>query len=52
MIKKLKVMLPSAETQTQFSDLIERVNKVRGSMDSSLEQLETLRKALMQEYFG
>lgn len=52
MIKKLKVMLPSAETQTQFSAFIERINKVRGSMDSSLEHLETLRKALMQEYFG
>lgn len=52
MIKKLKVMLPSAETQTQFSAFIERVNKVRGSVDSSLELLETLRKALMQKYFG
>ena len=52
MIRKLKVMLPDMETQNQFSAFVAQVDKSKLAIQKSLEKLETLKKALMQEYFG
>ena len=52
MIKKLKVMLPDIESQQQFASFVEQTEKTKNTISESLQQLETLKKALMQEYFG
>lgn len=52
MIKKLKVMLPDIETQQKFAAFVEQTEKTKTTVSASLEKLETLKKALTQEYFG
>lgn len=52
MIKKLKVMLPPIELQNQFAAFVDQTEKTKTAISRSLEKLETLKKALMQEYFG
>lgn len=52
MIKKLKVMLPDIESQQQFASFVTQTDKSKLAIQKSLEKLETLKKALMQEYFG
>lgn len=49
---KLKIYLPPIELQNQFSDFVEQTEKTKTSIKTSLAKLETLKKALMQEYFG
>lgn len=51
MLKKLDIMLPPLESQQQFAAFVETVNKSKSVVQRSLEQLETLKKSLMQEYF-
>ena len=52
MIKKLKVMLPDIESQQQFASFVGKTEKAKTTISRSLEKLETLKKALMQECFG
>ena len=52
MIKKLKVMIPDAETQQQFATFVEQIDQCRLTIQRGLDKLEMLKKALMQEYFG
>ncbi len=52
MIKKLKVMLPDIESQHRFASFVSKTEKVIDTISQSLQKLETLKKALMQEYFG
>lgn len=52
MIKKLKVMLPDIESQQQFASFVSKTEKTKTTISRSIEKLETLKKALMQEYFG
>ena len=52
MIKKLKVMLPDIESQQQFASFVSKTEKTKTTISRSLEKLETLKKALMQEYCG
>ena len=52
MIKKLKVMLPDIESQQQFASFVSKTEKTKTTISRSLEKMETLKKALMQEYFG
>ena len=51
-LKQLLVVVPSIELQYRFVDFIEQTDMVKVSVQKSLEQLETLKKALMQKYFG
>lgn len=51
-LKSLPVLLPPIKLQRQFSDFIQQVDKAKSSVKQSLEKLETLKKSLMQEYFG
>ena len=46
------VKLPSIEVQKQFADFEKRVDKSKLAVKQSLEKLETLKKSLMQQYFG
>ncbi|MBS6540220.1 MAG: restriction endonuclease subunit S [Faecalibacterium prausnitzii] len=48
----LKVLLPPLEPQNQFAAFVERVNQQKQVAQQSLEKLELMKKALMQEYFG
>ena len=52
MIKKLKVMLPDIESQQQFASFVSKTEKTKTTISRSLEKLETLKKALMQDYCG
>ena len=48
----LKVLLPPLEAQNQFAAFVERVNQQKQTTQQSLEKMELMKKALMQEYFG
>ena len=52
MTKKLDIMLPPIELQNQFATFVEQTDKLKFEVKQSLEQLETLKKSLMQQYFG
>lgn len=43
---------PPLELQNQFSVFVKETEKIKATISRSLEKLETLKKALMQEYFG
>ena len=44
--------IPPLDLQNQFAEFVEQVEKNKENIKSSLNQLETLYSALMQEYFG
>ena len=50
--KSLDIPLPPLPLQEQFAAIVQQVDKVKSSVKQSLETLETLKKSLMQEYFG
>ncbi|MCI7351460.1 MAG: restriction endonuclease subunit S [Ruminococcus sp.] len=50
--KAIKIPLPSIELQNKFATFVEQTDKSKYAVKKSLEKLETLKKALMQEYFG
>lgn len=51
-LKALLVSVPPIELQNQFAAFVEQTEKSKTTISRSLEKLETLKKALMQEYFG
>ena len=51
-ILTLRVPIPPIELQEQFGAFVEQTGKTKTTISRSLEKLETLKKALMQEYFG
>ena len=51
-VKQFKVPLPSFDKQNQFATFVEQTDKSKLEIQKSLEKLETLKKALMQKYFG
>ena len=51
-IKKFPVIMPPQSQQDQFVLFMEKIDKTRFIIQVSLEKLETLKKSLMQEYFG
>ena len=51
-IAPLKILLPPLSLQEQFAAFVEQVEKEKLSVKQSLDKLETLKKSLMQEYFG
>ena len=48
----LNIPIPPTELQEQFAVFVEQTDKSRSAVQQSLEQLETLKRSLMQEYFG
>ena len=52
MLKKLHVMVPDKEVQVSFAAFVEQTDKSKLAVQQSIDQLETLKKSLMQKYFG
>lgn len=51
-IKNFPVLKPPIELQNDFAAFVERVDQQKQTVQQSLEKLELMKKALMQEYFG
>ena len=51
-MNKIEMILPPIELQNQFAAFVERVSQQKQTVQQSLEKLELMKKALMQEYFG
>ena len=49
---KEEFIVPSILFQNQFAAFVERVDQQKQTVQQSLEKLELMKKALMQEYFG
>lgn len=52
MLKEMMVYLVPIDEQNQFAAFVKQTEKTKNTISRSLEKLETLKKALMQEYFG
>lgn len=51
-IRNFEYYFPPIEQQNQFAAFVAQIDKSKLAVKRSLEQLETLKKSLMQEYFG
>ena len=51
-MNKIVMLVPDVELQKQFATFVEQTDKSKLAIQQSLEKLETLKKALMQKYFG
>ena len=49
---QIRVPLPPLSLQNEFADFVAQVDKSQLAIQKSLEELETFKKSLMQEYFG
>lgn len=52
LLKEMDVLVPPREIQEQFADFVAQTDKSKLAVQKSLDELETLKKSLMQEYFG
>jgi len=50
--KAMNLIMPPIELQNQFAAFVEQTDKSKLAIQQSLEKLETLKKSLMQKYFG
>lgn len=51
-MEKTEFIVPPIALQEQFAAFVEQTDKSKLAIQKSLEKLETLKKALMQQYFG
>ena len=51
-INSYEVILPPYELQQQFEEFSHKIKSLKLTAQMSLDKLETLKKALMQQYFG
>lgn len=51
-LKKCKIFDVPLELQNQFANFVECVDQQKQTVQQSLDKLELMKKALMQEYFG
>ena len=51
-IRNFSLIMPPIELQRQFSTFAQQIDKSKLHVQKSLEKLETLKKSLMQKYFG
>lgn len=51
-LRALPTLVPPLSLQKQFAAFVERVDQQKQTVQQSLERLELMKKALMQEYFG
>ena len=49
---ELQIPVPPLDLQNQYTGFVEQIEKTKVTISHSLEKLETLKKALMQEYFN
>ena len=52
LLKDIDVLTPPMEVQNQFATFVEQTDKLKFEVKEALEKLETLKKSLMQQYFG
>lgn len=50
--QKRRIIVPPIELQKQFTAIVTQIDKSKLTIQKSLDELETLNKALMQKYFG
>lgn len=50
-LRSLPVLVPSIELQKQFAAFVEQTDKSKLAVQQGLQELEILKKSLMQEYF-
>ena len=51
-INSLRLMVPPIELQDRFISFVEQTDKSKLAVQKALEELEILKKSLMQQYFG
>ena len=51
-MNETRIYLPPIDLQEQFAAFVEQTDKSKLEIQKSLEKLDTLKKALMQKYFG
>lgn len=51
-LKEFRIVIPPMDLQEQFATFVEQTDKSKLEIQQSLEKLETLKKSLMQQYFG
>ena len=51
-LARMPILIPPMEIQEQFAAFVAEVDKSKLAVKQSLEKLETLKKSLMQQYFG
>ena len=51
-VADFQIIKPPMDVQNRYYNFVEQTEKVKTSIKCSLEKLETLKKALMQKYFG
>lgn len=50
--RSIRIIVPPIEKQEEYAKFIEQTDKLKAEVKQSLKELETLKKALMQKYFG
>ena len=51
-LKKRKIPIPPINIQTQFSQMVNQINKLKSDVQKSIDETQLLMDSLMQEYFG
>lgn len=51
-IETIPLVIPTLELQNQFAAFVQQIDKSKLEVQKSLDKLQTLKKALMQKYFG
>ena len=51
-LEQFPIIVPPLSLQNQFVTFVQQVDKSKLAVQKSLEELETLKQALMQQYFG
>ena len=51
-MNNIMMLVPPIELQNQFAAFVKQTEKSKATISRSLEKVEMLKKALMQEYFG
>ena len=51
-VSRFQIIKPPIEVQKSYYAFVEQTDKSKSAIQQSLEQLETLKKSLMQQYFG
>ena len=52
MLKKLRIMVPSKEVQSEFAAFVAQIDKSKSAIQKSLDETQILFDSLMQKYFG
>ena len=47
-----QLIIPPTDLQNQFADFVTKVEQQKSTVQKSIDKLETLKKSLMQKYFG